>query len=95
MSDPKQLAAMIKDVLHDRLEHSTQQQLAFEAASLRAFLFSTIDSLEHIDGHVQRNEITNKQQMHATLEHQIQRLTNSIANLEDVRLELQKHNSNE
>jgi hypothetical protein len=90
MSDAQQLARTIRDVLHDRLENSTQEELALEAATLRAFLFSTIDSLEHIDRHITAREINTHAQMHTVLEHLITRITHSMANLEDVRTELQR-----
>lgn len=94
-NDTTQLATMIKDILHDRLENSTQAHLAFETASLRAFIFATLNSLDHIKQHVERNEITNKAQMTAALQHLINRLENNVANLEDVRMELQRTDTQE
>jgi hypothetical protein len=90
MSDPQRMAAMIRDVLNDRLENSTQEPLALEAATLRAFLFSTLDTLDHICGHIERDEIRDKEQLLTTLHHLSQTITIKIANLDDVRLELER-----
>jgi len=95
MSDPQELAALIRDVLHDRLENSSKEHLAFETASLRAFLYSALDSLDHMRTHVQRHEIHNTKQMEQMLTRLITRLENSMLNLEDVRLELKDLGPNE
>lgn len=93
MSDPQELARLIKDTLHDRLDNSQREHLAFEAASLRAFIFSAIDSLEHIDTHVQHNDIHTKEQMSLCIRRLIARIENSIANLDDIRTELKQHHA--
>lgn len=90
MSDPQRLAAMIRDMLHDRLKSSTVETLAFEAASLRAFLFSTLDTVDHICGHIERDEIKDKQQLLTVMRQLSDTITNRMANLEDVRIELQR-----
>jgi ABC-type phosphate transport system auxiliary subunit len=90
MHTPQEFAALMRDLLHDRLEHSTQQHLALEAASLRAFLFSTLDALDHLRGHVERDELTDKDMLLSALHSLSGRIENNLANLEDVRLELQR-----
>jgi hypothetical protein len=92
MTDPQQLAALIRDTLNDRL-NSNIAHLALEAASQRAFLFSTIDSLEHLNGHIERGELTDTDAISAALAHLIKKITNSMANLEDVRIALQQHDT--
>lgn len=98
MHDSHELAALIRDVLKDRRENGTQAHLAFEVASLRAFMFSTLNSIDHIIKHVENDEIRDKRMMIDTLTHLTKRIEDSMANLEDVRLELRRtapHNDSE
>jgi ABC-type phosphate transport system auxiliary subunit len=88
--DTQELAQMMKVVLNDRLNNETREHLAFEAASLRAFLFSAIDRLDHLREHVERGEVLNTQMMEDALTRLIHRLQNNIANLDDVRDELKR-----
>jgi hypothetical protein len=94
MTDPAQLAALIRDTLSDRLD-SNNAHLALEVASQRAFLFSTIDSLEHLNGHIERGELTDPAMLSASIAHLIHKITNSMANLEDVRIALAHKEPNE
>jgi len=84
------MAALLRDVLNDRLGNSTQAHLAFEVASLRAYVFATLDAIDHVKQHVERDEIRDKAQMLEALTHITTALENRIANLEDVRLELRR-----
>jgi hypothetical protein len=91
MTTPEELAKIIHDTLHDRVENGTRTQLAFEAASLRGFIISTLGSLDHIKDHVEKNEIRTPAEMTAIINHLINRITTSINNLDDVRAELATH----
>lgn len=90
MTDTQQLAFIIRSILNDRIEHSTQAHLAFETASLRAFVFATLEALDHLRGHVERDEVRDREQLLDALRKITKNLEDHIANLEDVRLELRR-----
>lgn len=86
----EELATLIKDTLHDRLDNGTRENLAFEVASLRAFLFSVLDSLEHMNTHLRQHDVHTEKQMQQLIDRLSNRITNNLANLDDVREELKR-----
>lgn len=80
-----EIAVLIRTVMNDRLSNSTQPHLAFEVATLRGYVFSAIDKIEHLSQHIDRGEVTDIQQLAEALSWVASSLTAQLANLDDVR----------